>query len=519
MQTFKTLFLTTAIISTCVSFSAVAQINPTVPPEFIPTEPLPTGAAGESSIFIGRIDGRKLNSATGIGVSTAEIDKILHKYTNLGPDVTQELAQDVFDEVDEFERVLAQKLRTALLGIDTSSVEVERVDNLRLDTTPLNARISQTGTSVSASVRGLSGSARVRLDVKGIAGFVCPKFTANVRIEDIGVQSSYNIYTGNVENTDATFKVDVKRSGCSFSFGLAALAGAFGIALRDHAVVTNSRVERFATSQLNDALDDVIGDANMESFFSVMGFFDKINRYIDLAEVTAEGLPSNLTVSSSQLGDISDVLGINGNITVAVPSSQNAFREVRRTIDAAEKAVSSFPGTNIQLDMFFDNEVNNNISFIVSDVPRLERFTAMDKFENRLYIANHNGVAPNRVKYFTRQRLVGVDTTPYNALTEYVTLPREIGYGSDVLFAQSENRLINGLYSFGQTRGRPFNLDLRSQADYNLFLELFGGRTSAVPLNGTFTPPPPPPPRRTPTNPPPPPPPGEEPPCPTCDFR
>jgi len=114
----------------------------------------------------------------------------------------------------------------------------------------------------------------------------------------------------------------------------------------------------------------------------------------------------------------------------------------------------------------------------------------MDKFENRLYIANHNGVAPNRVKYFTRQRLVGVDNTPYNALTEYVSLPREIGSGSDVLFAQSENRLFSGLYSFGQTRGRPFNFDLRSQADYNLFLELFGGRTSAVPLNGTFTPPP-----------------------------
>ena len=151
----------------------------------------------QSSIFLGRVDGRAPNSVSGVGLNTQSIDPILNIYTNLGPNFTARQAQSAFDEIDDLEQDLEEMVMDVVF--DQNFI---RSADITFDSTPFHLQLSQTGTSLNLGLGGVSGAGRVRVNTSRLVGtilidLVCPTLRADVEVQNVSASGSYDclLYT------------------------------------------------------------------------------------------------------------------------------------------------------------------------------------------------------------------------------------------------------------------------------------------------------------------------------------
>lgn len=468
----------------------------------------------QSSIFLGRVDGRGPNTISGVGLNTQSIDAILNTYTNLGPNFTARQAQSAFDEIDDLESRVEDLAMSAL-----SDQDFIRSASINFDTTPFHLQLSQTGTSLNLGLGGISGGAEVRVNTSrvinsGIVSFFvdlfCSTATIDVEIQNVGASGSYDVFTGTAQNFEADFDLVVNDISCSSSTPLSFYANLF---------LNDNLLENIANKKAQNILDDAIGDETVESTLGIEDFIMSLQEYVEIIDTTFNQFPQAVTLTTPELGEIGATLGVPQTITVNNPVSQGAIlAEATMVLDSAERIIGGFAGTNLQLDVFLDNASKNELSFIVSNVRNLPRtFAAYDELLGRQFISYQVVNEPTPLKIFAGNRHVATDTTSGNGFLQFIPLPREIVRRQQLSFS-SENRLIGGVHSFA-TPVSNRRVDLRNRADFVNFLEIFGTADGALGINEQFTPTTRPPTRRSPTGTPPPPPPGEEPPCPTCQYR
>jgi len=515
-------------LSFLLPYNAQAQIRDfewpiNIPPTYSPPTNSPP-SSGQTTLFIGHVDGRTLNSVSGIGISTADIDPILQTYTNLGAGFTARQAQSVFDDVDALEQDLSDMIVNELLGQSFISSA-----NVNLDTTPLHVQLSQTNTNINLMAGGLSGNASLRINTSRLAGggvrgvladIFCSTLRADVSIQNVSVTGTYDAFTGVANGFGSDFRLKANDVSCSFS----------PFSFISNIILNDRLITRIANNKAPRILNDFLEGQSIDSMLGIRDFITSLRQYADTIEGTFNRFPQSVTLSTSQLGDFQDILNLRDNIVVNIPRTEKDISdEINKVLDVAERTVGGFRGTNLKLDIFIDNDVNNTISFIASDAQRPTIAAATDSLLNRVYISrdgvsfggrNERGVG--NLDYYMGGKFVGTDTTPYNAFTEFTAIPRGANPRGDTFSTVTENQLISGVHSFGTNTRTKFDIG-RNRSRLTLFLEFFGDPRDAVRLNEARPAPPPrrsPPPRRPrPPRTPPNVPPGEEPPCPTCPFR
>ena len=465
----------------------------------------------QSSIFLGRVDGRAPNSVSGVGLNTQSIDPILNIYTNLGPNFTARQAQSAFDEIDDLE----QDLEEMVLDVVFDQNFIRSAD-ITFDSTPFHLQLSQTGTSLNLGLGGVSGAGRVRVNTSrvissGIGSFVanifCSTIRADVEVQNVSASGSYDAFTGIAQNFDADFDIVVNDISCSFS----PLSFVANILLND------SLIENIANRKAQNFLEDALDGRQIQTMLGIQDFITSLREYVEIVDVTFNQFPQAVTLTTPELGEIGMTLDLPQSITVNNPVSQGAIsREANMVLDSAERIIGGFAGTNLQLDVFLDNDTKNELSFIVSHVLDLpSTFAAYDVNRNRQYISYQGLSEPTPLNIFAGNRLAATDRTQRNGFLQFIPLPREITSGGR-LSVSSESRLIGGVYSFAEPL---FNrrVNLSNNAEATLFLEIFGRDRDAVGINEQFVP------TRTPSTParprPTPPPSPESPPCGRCSFE
>ena len=495
------------------SSGAMAQNSnaPGLNPNLQTTSSANSSSIRQSSIFLGRVDGRAPNSVSGVGLNTQSIDPILNIYTNLGPNFTARQAQSAFDEIDDLEQDLEEMVMDVVF--DQNFI---RSADITFDSTPFHLQLSQTGTSLNLGLGGVSGAGRVRVNTSRLVGtilidLVCPTLRADVEVQNVSASGSYDVFSGTAQDFEADFDIVVNDVSCSFS----------RYSFLANILLNDSIIENIANNKAQNFLEDSLDGREIPTMLGIQDFITSLREYVEIVDVTFNQFPQAVTLTTPELGEIGTTLDLPQSITVNNPVSQGAIsREANMVLDSAERIIGGFAGTNLQLDVFLDNDTKNELSFIVSNVENLPRtFAAYDELIGRQFITYQTPNEPTPLRIFAGNRHAATDTLTGNGFLQFIPLPREIVRREPLSFS-SENHLIGGVYSFA-TRVSNQRVDLRNRADHVNFLEIFGPADGAIGINERFTPPPPTPRtrRRTPTQPATPPPPGEEPPCSTCPFR
>ena len=461
----------------------------------------------QSSIFLGRVDGRAPNSVSGVGLNTQSIDPILNIYTNLGPNFTARQAQSAFDEIDDLEQDLEEMVMDVVF--DQNFI---RSADITFDSTPFHLQLSQTGTSLNLGLGGVSGAGRVRVNTSRLAGtilidLVCPTLRADVEVQNVSASGSYDVFSGTAQDFEADFDIVVNDVSCSFS----------RYSFLANILLNDSIIENIANNKAQNFLEDSLDGREIPTMLGIQDFITSLREYVEIVDVTFNQFPQAVTLTTPELGEIGTTLDLPQSITVNNPVSQGAIsREANMVLDSAERIIGGFAGTNLQLDVFLDNDTKNELSFIVSHVLDLpSTFAAYDVNRNRQYISYQGLSEPTPLNIFAGNRLAATDRTQRNGFLQFIPLPREITSGGR-LSVSSESRLIGGVYSFAEPL---FNrrVNLSNNAEATLFLEIFGRDRDAVGINEQFVP------TRTPSTPaqprPTPPPSPESPPCGRCSFE
>ena len=461
----------------------------------------------QSSIFLGRVDGRAPNSVSGVGLNTQSIDPILNIYTNLGPNFTARQAQSAFDEIDDLE----QDLEELVLDVVFDQNFIRSAD-ITFDSTPFHLQLSQTGTSLNLGLGGVSGAGRVRVNTSRLAGtglvdIVCPTLRADIEVQNVSASGSYDVFSGTAQDFEADFDFVVNDVSCSFSL----------FSFIPNILFNDSLIENIGNKKAQNFLEDSLDGREIPTMLGIQDFITSLREYVEIVDVTFNQFPQAVTLTTPELGEIGMTLDLPQSITVNNPASQGAIsREANMVLDSAERIIGGFAGTNLQLDVFLDNDTKNELSFIVSHVLDLpSTFAAYDVNRNRQYISYQGLSEPTPLNIFAGNRLAATDRTQRNGFLQFIPLPREITSGGR-LSVSSESRLIGGVYSFAEPL---FNrrVNLSNNAEATLFLEIFGRDRDAVGINEQFVP------TRTPSTParprPTPPPSPESPPCGRCSFE
>lgn len=241
----------------------------------------PSVAAQETQIMIGIPDDRftrfNPNTIDGLNVSTAEIDAlIVNKINTLNPllsrfglsartsrfpaNFTRDLLNEAFDELDMLRRDIETSFRTTIAQANG----VRRVKSLSIGKGELGIRLTQANTSFTARVSGFRASARIELD-SGIP-IICPSPDVSVTIEDIAAQSTYNVFTGALMDTDIDFRVTDEDVDCNNFLGDALLA-VFAIF---------TEVDGRIGDEIDDQVADITSMVDMQELFSIRDFIEGV---------------------------------------------------------------------------------------------------------------------------------------------------------------------------------------------------------------------------------------------------
>ncbi len=307
-------------------------------------------STGETTIFFGTPDAQP-GVLNGVGFSTSDIDPLIELASG-NPSVTKNLANEAFGDLSQFKQDLSVQMRNAFLAIP----EVSSVQHANVQANQILVRLTQPGTSVGVMLSGLSVSTSFVYHPTGFIGLLCPTATISATLSDVSVFTEYNVYSGNIENTSVNYSI-VPNVDCQGV--IASLAQTIG-------EVFFGDAEARLKLEIRDAADSLVQNGNMQTLFSLEDFLDGLRQYGDIIENYYFQIPAQATIDLQGFEQFFD-FGVGSTITVETPQLPfDISQEVNRVIDVAQGVVSSFSGTNLQLDILLFDGPTNQISFVVS---------------------------------------------------------------------------------------------------------------------------------------------------------
>jgi len=371
--------------------------------------------AQETTLVVGMPGERPQDSLKGVTISTAQIDQQianLGSALNLqfGSHFTRNLANEAFEDIDDFRISMVNELRAELV----SERAIRSVPILDINVDPLNVRLLQTQTNLAAEIGNFSLNSRLRVNTnraiggfKGsLAGFFCGTATITLDVDQIMIKSSYNLYTGQIIDSEVDLNVKRVDANCNRLPG-SLLINAFKGLLDE---------EKLAERKILEAANRDLSMTQIGGLFSIRDLIDGLKTYCDTI----------------------------GQIPFVGADAQGAFQQA---VNLAEDTLTSstFQGSGIQIDFTFSkSRLNNLIKLTAShNQPSVEirsQTSGWVQLEVDQKFNSKNMVAYARVH------------PTWTAITSVVP-NSDIIFGGQypdntALTAVTESRLISGLYSF-----------------------------------------------------------------------
>lgn len=306
-----------------------AAISSLVPAAYASTSETELGVGVPNPTVIRPLNGEPDNvDFSNSTISTEDVDAVLSAAAPqvFGNHYTRDLANGLFAELNGLKATLNNSLRNLLL----SQSIIDEVRSLSTEVNPVDLSIRQKGTSVAASVYGLTVTGSVGLDV-GIPSLFCDA-EANFEIRVNEVRSSYNAYSGAIEGTSVFYDVINEDFDCDTILGEVALL--FVELVADIDGLVGDRIE--------DAINDIEGALNSQSYFSVKDFMDGFKKVIEI--------------------DPQFVAGIQ--VTPAIEFDTTAWIEkAQQLIELADSQGDL--NTGVQLDLTIFEGSTNSIQFVL----------------------------------------------------------------------------------------------------------------------------------------------------------
>ena len=274
--------------------------GPTGPTTPTPTpSPNPTPLPRDSELAIGKASSIPQGPIDGITISANDVDAALQMLADdLGLPVTSPIAalsNQAFaalrSEVDDLEAQLSRRLVDETQG---SSVEIRRVDSLVIEAKPAVVEVTQSGTEIRAFLGEFDLSLDGRVNVP-----VCGTVDLGARLKRVSVQSDYDLYSGNVNDSAANWLLDDLSLNGSLLQDICLEVGE----------IFTGRFETVLTDAINDAVNPTANALNMQEFVGVDDLIRETSDALEVVRGRTAALPGSLArLSSSRIDEAEEVL-------------------------------------------------------------------------------------------------------------------------------------------------------------------------------------------------------------------
>lgn len=297
-------------------------------------------ASEPTRIRIGLAGATPNQSVQGLNISTAQVDEVLRDTVGrfgISDNYTSDLANDVFEEIDQLEANLAAKLRSEVLKVR----HVQYVYSVDLDVNPVKVTLSQDGTRIGAMI----GSLDAKVSAKGAYG-LCGSFRVDLNVTDIALKAEYDVYTGRIVNSQGNY--NITRAGIKpyGALGWICKNAVDGFAK----IFTGSGIKGNFEKAVENGVKSAIDTVEMQKLFSLRDLLDSTETFIQTVE--------------------SPGFSYAGYSLSPIPA--NARRDAASAVRHVNDILGSpsFQGTGLRVTLELADGINYNlISLIVSHAP------------------------------------------------------------------------------------------------------------------------------------------------------
>lgn len=279
----KNIILFSVMIALSLFSNAQAQWIPLEEhePFWFPYIPPTTPAEPETSLSIGLAPRTPDGDVVGLKTNTVKLDarlRSLQPYVTISDHFTRDLANEGFSELSDAKSDIENAIREALLSI-SGSVRVRSVSQVSVGAKPLTIEFSQKSTEIGLFVGGFTADIQARVRVP-----VCGTFNVKIELDNINVETMYDIFTGRVNDSQANW--NLKKLDLDGNI-LQSLCKEFG------EIIEGANVKSLLNNEIENGLESPISLANSQSFFSIMDWVDGVEDYI-IRYGQLEGVPQSI---------------------------------------------------------------------------------------------------------------------------------------------------------------------------------------------------------------------------------
>lgn len=197
-------------------------------------------------------------------ISTAQIDPYLARIPGqpLGITYTRDKANQAFASYNN----LKSQLTNVLISQIAAESRVRTVESVVVNANPLKLKITQSGTKFTAVLTDISINAQIL--VKGFP-IVCSSARARFTVDSMTISGTYDVYTGNIENSNIGYNITNQSVDCTGIFGFV------GNVLDSIFNISGPLLQNAVRSAVNSATSA----ANMQRFFSVKDLLEGLRNF------------------------------------------------------------------------------------------------------------------------------------------------------------------------------------------------------------------------------------------------